>query len=189
MPITRGAVLATALALVDREGMAALTMRRLGRELGIEAMSLYNHVRDKEDLLDGVVGLLASEVDFPSEEHGDWGGRVAELVRRYRRLSRLHPNAFPLIALRPLRTAEARRPVEEALQLMVTAGFAPEEARHIARVLASYANGFALNELSGGFDWPAGETGPPQDPDAEFEGGLSIIIDGFRGRLAPTRRR
>ena len=186
--ITREAVLAAALALVDREGLAALTMRRLGRELGIEAMSLYNHVRDKEDLLDGVVGLLSSEVEFPGEEHGDWAGRVAELIRRYRRLARLHPNAFPLIALRPLRTAEARRPVERALELAVTAGFTSEEARRLARVLASYANGFALNELSGGFDWPTDETEPPENLEEEFDDGLSVIIDGFRRRLPPTPR-
>ena len=164
-------------------------MRRLGRELGIEAMSLYNHVRDKEDLLDGIVELLSLEVELPGEEHGDWAERVGELVRRYRRLSQLHPNAFPLIALRPLRTVEARRPIEQALAVMVDAGFTPQEARHIARVLSSYANGFALNELSGGFEWPTEATGPPQDLDAEFEEGLRVIVDGFRRRRRrPSRR-
>ena len=72
---------------------------------------------------------------------------------------------------------------------MMAAGFTHEEARHVTRVLASYANGFALNELSGGFDWPAGETGPPQDAEAEFESGLSVIIDGFHRRLRSAQRR
>lgn len=164
-------------------------MRRLARELGIEAMSLYNHVRDKEDLLDGVVELLSLEVEFPDEKHGDWADRVGELVRRYRRLSEVHPNAFPLIALRPLRTAEARRPIEQALAVMVDAGFTPRDARHLARVLSSYANGFALNELSGGFEWPTEQTAPPQDLEAEFEEGLRVILDGFRRRRRrPSRR-
>ena len=162
-------------------------MRRLGRELGIEAMSLYNHVRDKEDLLDGVVELLASEVEFPGEEHGDWAARIAELVRRYRRLARAHPNAFPLIAVRPLRTPEAQRPVREAAELAVAAGLTPDDAGLLVRVLASYASGYALNELAGGFEGPSGDTLMSAGLDDDFDRGLELIIDGFRHRLPPAR--
>ncbi len=144
-------------------------------------MSLYNHVRGKEDLLDEVVGLLASEVALPGEEAGDWGDRIAELVRRYRAMGWRHPNAFPLIALRPLRTPEALRPYEDALEL-VSSAIGADAARTMARVLASYANGFVLNELAGAFTLPG-------DLDADFEHGVRVIVDGFRRDYESGRRK
>ena len=172
--LTRSTVVAGALALIDREGLGALTMRRLGRELGVEAMSLYNHVRDKEDLLDAIVGLLASEVSLPGEEAGSWADRMAELMRRYRGMGRRHPNALPLIALRPLRTPEALEPYLEALEL-ASAAIGPYAARTMARVLASYANGFVLNEVAAAFTLPG-------DLDADFEHGVRVIVEGFERR-------
>ncbi len=187
-------------------------MRRLGRALGVEAMSLYNHVRDKEDLLDGVVGLLASEVELPPAELGDWSERIAELVRRYRRLAHRHPHTFPLIALRPLNTPEALRPIEWCFAVTSEAGVDPEATLLLFRVLASYANGYVLNELQEGFtldDKPGRLTpehlSPEEFPhlvrlgaavvrrsrDEEFELGLRLIMAALRpgggGRLRPRR--
>lgn len=200
-PLTRGKVLEAALALVDREGIEALTMRRLGRAVGVEAMSLYNHVRDKEDLLDGLVGLLASEVALPEPEVGDWAERIAELVRRYRRLAHAHPHAFPLIALRPLNTPEALRPIEWAFAVAHEAGIGPEATLLMFRVLASYANGYVLNELQAAFtlDEGPGRLTPERLPaeefphlaalgpvvarrsrDEEFEHGLTLIVAALR---------
>ena len=199
--MTRRAVLEAALALIDREGSDALTMRRLGRELGIEAMSLYNHVRDKEDLLDGVVGLLASEVETPGPEVGDWAERIAELVRRYRRLAHAHPQAFPLIALRPLKTPEALRPIEWAFGVASEAGISPDATLLMFRVLASYANGYVLNELQDAFSLERGAEALSPDPllaeefphlarvvpvvsgrdrTEEFELGLGLIMGALR---------
>src|SRR5450759_4882179 len=70
-PLSRERVLRAALALADVEGIGSLTMRRLGQELGVEAMSLYNHVANKGDLVDGLVDLVFAEIDLPSEG-GDW---------------------------------------------------------------------------------------------------------------------
>ncbi len=169
-PLTRRRVLDAALALIDREGIEGLTMRRLGRELGIEAMSLYNHVRDKEDLLDGLVGLLASEVALPEPDVGDWIERIAELVRRYRRLAHVHPHAFPLIALRPLNTPDALRPIEWTFAVAREAGIDPDATLLMFRVLASYANGYVLNELQSAFtlDDAPGRLTPDRLPPEEF---------------------
>lgn len=191
-------MLAAALRLIDREGLQALTMRRLGRELGVEAMSLYNHVRGKEDLLDGVVELLAREVEIPSV--GSWDDRLREVVRGYRGLARRHPNAFPLIALRPLNTRGSLEPIEATLTIACSAGFDVEASMLAVRVLGSYASGYALSELNGfGLEGEAGgidaEALPadsfpllralaPQlrspNHDVEFERGLELIMTALR---------
>ena len=200
-------MLAAALRLIDREGLQALTMRRLGRELGVEAMSLYNHVRGKEDLLDGVVELLAREVEIPSV--GSWDDRLREVVRGYRGLARLHPNAFPLIALRPLNTRGSLEPIEATLTIACSAGFDVEASMLAVRVLASYASGYALSELNGfGLEGEAGALDAQalpadsfpllralapqlrsQNHDVEFERGLELIMTALRASADPREAR
>src|ERR687897_673164 len=99
-PLSRRRILEAAVRFVDREGLEALSMRKLGSELGVEAMSLYNHVPNKDALLDGMVEVLLGELEVPSERAA-WEERVKEAYRGFRRLAHEHPNVFPLLVNRP----------------------------------------------------------------------------------------
>src|ERR671933_1997998 len=90
-PLNRRRVLEAAVRFADREGLESLTMRRLGAELGVEAMSLYNHVPNKSALLDGMVEVLLNELEVPPEKLG-WEERIREGYGAFRRLAHEHPN-------------------------------------------------------------------------------------------------
>ena len=198
-PLSRRRILEAAVRFVDREGLEALSMRKLGSELGVEAMSLYNHVPNKGALLDGMVEVLLGELDIPPEEEG-WERRVREAYRAFRRLAHEHPNVFPLIVVRPPDTMDGIWLVEEFLKTLRGAGFAPETSLHAFRTLSSYASGYAMAEIRGFAMEPAGArvgaaTLSPEDfpniheldaslrqvdHDAEFEFGLDLILTGLQ---------
>ena len=200
--LSRRRVLEAAVGLADREGLGALTMRRLGAELGVEAMSLYNHVPNKGALLDGMVEVLLGEVEIPPRGK-DWDERIREGYRAFRRLAHEHPNVFPLLVDRPPETMDGVWLVEEFLQTLREAGFGVEEALHAFRSLSSYTFGYAMAEIRGFALEPDGsrlgvgalssEEFPnlcelrPQlervDHDAEFEFGLDLLLSGLRDCL------
>src|SRR5205085_4540353 len=97
--LTRARVVDAALRLMDAEGLEAVSMRRLGRELGVEAMSLYNHVRDKDDLLESICEQVMAEFAFP-EPAEDWVETGRRAARSWRRLLKDHPNVITLFAER-----------------------------------------------------------------------------------------
>ena len=201
-PLNRRRVLEEAVRFVDREGLEALTMRKLGAELGVEAMSLYNHVPNKSALLDGMVEVLLGELEIPPETHG-WEERIREGYRAFRRLAHEHPNVFPLLVTRPPETMDGVWLVEEFLQTLREAGFGAEEALHAFRTLSSYTFGYAMAEIRGFALEPDGSRPgahrlSPQefprlsglrpyldevDHDAEFEFGLGLILGGLRDLL------
>ena len=198
-PLSRRRVLEEAVRFVDREGLEALTMRKLGAALGVEAMSLYNHVPNKNALLDGMVEVLLGELQVPAENHG-WEERLREGYRAFRRLAHEHPNVFPLLVNRPPETMDGVWLVEEFLRTLGEAGFGKETALHAFRALSSYTFGYAMAEIRGFALEPDGsrlgahglspEEFPrlralePQlesvDHDAEFEFGLDLILSGLR---------
>ena len=198
-PLSRWRVLEEAVRFVDREGLEALTMRKLGAELGVEAMSLYNHVPNKSALLDGMVEVLLGELEIPAENHG-WEERIREGYRAFRRLAHEHPNVFPLLVNRPPDTMDGVWLVEESLKTLEDAGFDEETALHAFRTLSSYTFGYAMAEIRGFALEPDGsrlgahglspEEFPrlcelrPQlenvDHDAEFEFGLDLILVGLQ---------
>jgi AcrR family transcriptional regulator len=201
-PLNRRRVLEEAVRFVDCEGFEALTMRNLGAELGVEAMSLYNHVPNKGALLDGMVEVLLGELEIPVENHG-WEERIREGYRAFRRLAHEHPNVFPLLVNRPPDTMDGVCLVEEFLRTLEEAGFDKVTALHAFRVLSSYTFGYAMAEIRGFALEPEGsrpgahrlspEEFPrlselrPQlenvDHDAEFEFGLDLILAGLREKL------
>jgi AcrR family transcriptional regulator len=201
-PLSRRRVLEEAVRFVDREGLEALTMRKLGAELGVEAMSLYNHVPNKSALLDGMVEVLLGELEVPPENHG-WEERIRDGYRAFRRLAHEHPNVFPLLVNRPPDTMDGVWLVEEFLKTLEEAGFGKETALHAFRALSSYTFGYAMAEIRGFALEPDGsrlgahrlspEEFPrlcelrPQlenvDHDAEFEFGLDLILSGLQTRL------
>src|ERR671910_3474527 len=116
-PLSRRRILEAAVRLVDRGGLEALSMRKLGSELGVEAMSLYNHVPNKGALLDGMVEVLLGELEVPPENHG-WEERVRDGYRAFRRLAHEHPNVFPLLVERPPETMDGVWLVEKFFQTL-----------------------------------------------------------------------
>jgi TetR/AcrR family tetracycline transcriptional repressor len=147
-PLDRRRILEAAVRFVDREGLEAPSMRKLGAELGVEAMSLYNHVPNKEALLDGMVAVLLGELEIPHENEC-WVRRVREAYRAFRRLAHQPPNVFPLLLVRPPDTMDGVWFVEEFLKTLKGAGFYPETALYAFRALSSYASDYAMAEIRG----------------------------------------
>ncbi|HJS48911.1 MAG TPA: TetR/AcrR family transcriptional regulator C-terminal domain-containing protein [Gaiellaceae bacterium] len=149
-PLSRERVLRAAIELADEGGLEALTMRRLGHALGVEAMSLYNHVANKDEILDGIVDLVLGEVELPPG--GDW----REAVRRcalsaYDALLR-HPWACS-VAMGSPRILPARfRYIEWVLRRFREAGFSPELTFHAYHALDSHILGFTLWEVGHAID-------------------------------------
>jgi AcrR family transcriptional regulator len=190
-PLTRGRILQAALELADEGGIESLTMRNLGQTLGFEAMSLYNHVAGKDDVIDGMLDLVLDEGDVPAGE-GAWDDAIrASAVSVHSALRRL-------------------RYMDSLLGRLREAGFDAETTYHAYHVLDGHIFGFSLWEASHSFsDEDAAEMaeafqrsvkpeeypylrehgeqhfadGPHQDVSA-FEFGLDLILDGLR-RLKP----
>jgi len=152
--LTRREVLATALRLIDEEGVDALTMRRLGRALDRDPMRLYRYAASKDALLDGVVELVLEELEVPSSAPAQtWSDVLRATAHRYRRIALRHPHVVPLLVTRPLATPlglrplGTLRPLEALLELLVAAGFAPHGALHAYRLYMGFLQGHVLTEL------------------------------------------
>jgi AcrR family transcriptional regulator len=203
--LTRERVLRAAVKLADREGIEALSMRRLGQEVGVEAMSLYNHVRNKDDILNGMVDVVFSEIDLPSID-AHWSEAMRQRAISARQALLRHPWAIGLMESRVQPGPATLRHHDSVLRSLRTAGFSTEMAAHAYSVLDSYIYGFTLNELSLPFDDsaqveevagnilqanPAGEypylaemaievaMKPGYDYGNEFEFGLNLILEGL----------
>ena len=166
-PLTRTRIFEAALALVDREGAGALTMRRLGSELGVAAMSLYNHVASREDLLDGLSEVMVARID-----RAPAAAEPLDAVRRFthgiRAVALAHSEVFRLVGMRPLHTEAAFLPVEAALAALRALGLPDDEAVQAYRALVSYARGFALAEIAG-FTLEEPADPPPATPPRELD--------------------
>lgn len=146
-PLSKQRVLRTALALADAEGIDALSMRRLGRELDAGAMSLYHHVRNKEELLDGMVDLVFAEIHLP-DSTGDWQAAMrAEAVSAREVLAR-HSWAIPLMETRTTPGLANLRHREAVTRTLRMAGFSVAMATHANWLLNSYVYGYALQEAN-----------------------------------------
>lgn len=202
-PLSRRRILESAVALVDREGLAALSMRRLGAELGYEAMSIYNHVPNKAALYDGMVEVLLEGLEVPPEGR-DWEERIRGAYRSFRRLALEHPNVFPLLVTRPPMTPDGPWLVEEFLRTLLEVGFDMRTSLHAFRTLSGYAFGYAMAEIRGfALEADGARSGAlglsPErfphlaelarevesvDHDAEFEFGLDVFFAGLRKKRA-----
>lgn len=202
-PLTRERVLRAAITLADREGVGAVSMRKLGAELGVEAMSLYNHVSSKTAVLDGIVEILLNDVTLPDDIE-DWQECIRAMADSYREIALEHPHLVPLVATRPFNTIASLRPVEIGFEIFRVAGFDPETALHAFRTLAGFVTGYTLAETGSFFGEAAGEGQltpadlPPEqfprlievgpylsstDHDAEFQFGVDVLITGLQSKL------
>jgi len=122
--LSRERVVAAALELLDQEGLAKLSMRRLGERLGVRAMSLYRYVANKEELLDALHAELLSAIPLPAAG-AEWRVGARALAEGFREQLRRHPHALPLFATRPALAPRSLQVVERALELLAGAGLDP----------------------------------------------------------------
>ena len=179
-PLTRGRILGVALSLVDEEGMEALSMRRLARELGVDPMAIYHHLPNKRALLFALIGEVFSgmRVPFETAYPGDWRERVRAWARAFRDVARAHPRLVPHLASYPEAAAEATlESTEELYAAFEAAGMTPGEIVGAVGVIVDYLNGFALAEASGALD----------DPD-EHQEMLQMLRARPQGELPAMRR-
>jgi AcrR family transcriptional regulator len=199
-PLSRDAIVDAAIELIERDGPAALSMRRLGAALGVEAMSLYHHIDGREALLVAIEErLLEPLAELPLDQ--PWRATCATFARGLREIARSRPATFRLIGLQPFDTAASLRAVERLLARFIAEGFAPAAALAAYRTVSSFARGYALAEATGFTVDAAAPAGRrrlralPADSfpilhgrirelatlDAEqgFERGLAALIDGL----------
>jgi AcrR family transcriptional regulator len=144
-PLNRERVLRAAVALADQGGFESLTMRKLAKELGVEAMSLYNHVANKDDLLDGMVDLVFAEIEPPSSD-GDWKAAMRARAVSTRDALNRHRWAIGLMEGRSSHGAANLGLHDAVLGCLRAAGFSLEMTVHAYSVQDSYIYGFALQE-------------------------------------------
>lgn len=186
--LTRARVLDSAVALADREGLGALTMRSLARELGIEAMSLYHHVANKEDLLDGVVDLVAAEIqdavgqlepladDAPLAE---WKPTMRRRILTARAVLLRHPWATTVLESRTSFSLHVVRYFDSLVGLMRRGGFSYDLVHHAMHALGSRALGFSqeLFEPDGATAGSAAGGGAQEGADDEAAALLAQMAD------------
>jgi AcrR family transcriptional regulator len=191
-PLTRDAILGAALELLDRHGMAGLSMRRLGAALGVEAMSLYNHVVSKEELLDGIHEQIVLSLEEPPPARS-WQAYVRHQAQALHQALLAHPNAIPLFATRPAATPAAVARFDGYLGVLLEAGYKPLEALSVVQLVAQLVVGHAMWTTSGDVS-PFVELAPPHvqqverviekwDPDRELELGIDALLHGFERLL------
>jgi AcrR family transcriptional regulator len=204
LPLTRERILRAALARADEGGIEALSMRKLAQALGFEAMSLYNHVANKNDLLNGILDLVLDETEPPPPD-GAWDAAIRRSAISVHAALRRHPWACPLL-MSPGHVRPARlRHMDLLLGRLRGAGFSPETVYHAYHVIDGHVIGFSLWESTHAV--PAqledfrpvlermiprevypdlrehGEQHLTEGPHREvsaFEFGLDLILDGLR---------
>jgi TetR/AcrR family transcriptional regulator, tetracycline repressor protein len=211
-PLTRERVITTALRLMDEEGLESVTMRRIGRELGVEAMSLYNHVADKDDILAGICEHVLA--GFRVADVEDWTEAARLGAREYRRLLREHPKVITLMTGQKgaFTNPESLRGYEFALDVFARAGLTGAEGVKAFHAFGGFILGFVMFELGltlagednqdaqgheamarlvGSADLPRLREALPHflecDDEEQFEFGLDLLIEGLRARAALGR--
>ncbi len=158
--LSRRGIAEEALALVEEEGMEALTTRRLARRLGVEGPSLYNHVASRDDLLDEMTAAIDEQVDHALLEQQDWRVALAAFARSYRRAFVVRPQLVATIASRPVRTEVALSAYDSAFAAFARWGW---DARTSAAVMAAVdflVLGSCIETFAAGFDRPPAEYEP-----------------------------
>jgi AcrR family transcriptional regulator len=203
-PLTRQQVIAAAIEIADREGIESISMRRLAQELGVEAMSLYTHVRNKDDLLDGMADAVISQIPLSAGGTG-WKASLRHMALGARKVMLRHPWAPRIIETRTAPGPAALGYINAVLGILREGGFTIAQVHHALHILGSRALGFAqaLFDDSGDLDPETaaklesqlGATHPyvvemalavthsgalgPCDDDAEFAYALDFILDGL----------
>jgi AcrR family transcriptional regulator len=199
--LSRDYIIRTALSIIDRDGLAKLSMRRLGTELGVDPMAVYHYLPNKSALFDGVVEAVYSEIDLADlDRAAPWQEQVGLLLRRLRAAVRRHPNALPALSTRPAYMPKMLEFGEYALGLLEDAGFTAQLAIDMVNCLGTFTIGHVLAEVG---EPVGGATATPAEvaesvaegpfphlakafadgyeyrPDEQYELGLRALLDGF----------
>jgi TetR/AcrR family transcriptional regulator, tetracycline repressor protein len=145
--LSRARVVEDALALVDRDGLDAVTMPALAKQLGVGTMSLYRHVDDKNDLVNAVAERVLGDVKVPDGEVDDWEGRVVGYLRALRDAAIAHPALARILAERGLTVGPVFEQLEQAHSILRRAGFSDLDAVRAFYTLFTYVFGFVIWEL------------------------------------------
>jgi AcrR family transcriptional regulator len=194
--LSTGRIVETALSLIDAEGLAAVSTRRLAAELGVSGPSLYNHFRSRDQILEAVADAVSAQVDLSMFENGTpWRAALRDWAASYRAALRRHPNIVPVLARGPGRRPAALRLADAVYGAMVEAGWPPANATSIGALMRYFIMGSALGSFAGGFvgdetaydpaDYPhLGQAhllaGRQEEIDERaFETGLRALLDGL----------
>ncbi|WP_035868497.1 TetR/AcrR family transcriptional regulator [Kitasatospora cheerisanensis] len=201
--LSRDRIVAAALALVDAEGLPALSTRRLAAELSVSGPSLYNHFATKDELLDAVVDSVMGEVDltmFDAPDH--WRTALRDWARSYRAALAAHPHIVPVLAQGPGRRPHALRLAEAVFGCLVDAGWPRGQATRIGALMRYFITGSALGSFAAGFPEDAAlyTADYPRLADAHrlaehrrtvdegaFDTGLEALLDGLELRYQRLR--
>ncbi len=198
-------IVRTARELVDREGLAAVSTRRLAAELGVSGPSLYNHFRTKDEILEAVADSVSALVDLSMFEDGrPWRTALHDWAVSYRAALRAHPNIVPVLARGPGRRPAALRVADAAYGAMVDAGWPPAQATSVGALMRYFIMGSALGSFAGGFVDDASAYDPADYPhlgqahllaeqqekidERAFETGLSALLDGLAQQYERLRQ-
>jgi TetR/AcrR family tetracycline transcriptional repressor len=176
-PLTRKRILEAALSLVDEEGIGAVSMRRLAKELGIDPMAIYHHLPNKRALLSALIEEVFSKMRAPGPgKSGDWRERVRTWAWAFRDVARAHPKLVPHLASYPEAAAEATLDsTEELYAAFEAAGMPPRQIVGAVGVVVDYLNGFALAEASGALGDPDEQREMMELLDARPQGELPVM--------------
>jgi AcrR family transcriptional regulator len=211
--LSRDRVLSAAVAVADAGGLGSLTIRSLAQELGVKPMSVYYHVANKDEILDGIVDFVFSQIELPSAD-GDWRAEIDRRATSARQVLRRHSWAIALMESRTTPGPATLRHHDAVIATLRAAGFSRAMTAHAYALLDAYVYGFAVQEASLPFEGPetvadvaepimehfaAGDyphlvemateyyLQPGYDFGDEFEFGLRLILDGLAQSLPGER--
>ena len=214
-PLSRERALNAALALADAEGLGSVTMRKVAQALGVEAMSLYHHVANKDDILDGMVDMVFGEIELPSDAT-DWKTAMRQRGSSVRAALTRHPWAITIMESRTSPGPATLQHLDAMIGRCRRAGFSVEMAAHAISLLDSYIYGFVMQEVNLPFDDESelGELVEQIMPDLsiathpylleltteyvlqpgysygnEFDFGLGLVLDGLEAAALGTPRK
>ncbi|MFJ4872805.1 TetR/AcrR family transcriptional regulator [Streptomyces sp. NPDC088757] len=201
--LSRDRIVETAGALVDAEGLAALSTRRLAAELGVSGPSLYNHFRTKDEILDAVADAVSAKIDlsmFAEDDPRDWRTALHDWAVSYRAALADHPHIVPVLAQGPGRRPAGLRVADAVFGAMVRAGWPPAQATYIGALMRYFVTGSALGSFARGFVDDETAYDPAEYPhlgqahllaerrrqvdEGAFETGLRALLDGLAAQYA-----
>ncbi|MFD7294332.1 TetR/AcrR family transcriptional regulator [Streptomyces sp. NPDC059897] len=196
--LSRDRIVDAAHTLVDTEGLAAVSTRRLAAELGVSGPSLYNHFRTKDQILEAVADSVSAQVDlsmFDADDERDWRTALHDWAVSYRSALRAHPNIVPVLARGPGHRPAGLRLADAVFGAMVDAGWPAPQATSIGALMRYFVTGSALGSFAGGFPDDEAAYDPADYPhlgqahllaerqeivdDRAFETGLTALLDGL----------
>ncbi|MEU2263418.1 TetR/AcrR family transcriptional regulator C-terminal domain-containing protein [Streptomyces sp. NPDC019645] len=205
--LSRDRIVGAASALVDAEGLDAVSTRRLAAELGVSGPSLYNHFRNKDEILDAVADAVSAKVDlsmFDESDPRDWRTALHDWAVSYRAALTEHPNVVPVLARGPGRRPAGLRVADAVFGAMVRAGWPPVRATHIGALMRYFITGSALGSFAGGFVDDETAYDPSDYPhlgqahllaqrqeridEGAFETGLRALLDGLAAQYEAGAR-